>query len=67
MTGYLVYILTVRTLTVMGNCNDVSAAETAPGQTEHVSVPLSCVKTDIVISDIHDYGILVMVPHSRVC
>jgi hypothetical protein len=33
-------------------------AETAPVQTEHVSVPLNCVKTDIVRSDIHDYGIL---------
>jgi sRNA-binding regulator protein Hfq len=61
MTGYLFCVLTVGNLTVMRNCNDVSEkieAETALVQTEHLSVLLNCVKTGIVRSDIHDYGIL---------
>jgi len=63
MTGYFFFILTYPTLTVMRNCNDVSAkleAEAVPVQTGNLSVPLNCVKTDIVRFDIHDYGTCIL-------
>jgi len=47
----------------MRNCNDVSAkleAEAVPVQTGNLSVPLNCVKTDIVRFDIHDYGTCIL-------